>query len=112
MSVNANPWVPGRAVVSRQGHDAGRAFLVVQVLDERTVLLADGQTRKLAHPKKKQTKHLKPAPLLAPEAFSAQLVRAGAADAAIRKALAQLDQPAQAGANRITNKEEYALVQE
>ena len=101
----------GRAVVSTQGHDKGRAFVVVKVLDERYVLLADGDTRKLEHPKKKQLKHLRVAPQTFPEALSNQLIRAGAADAAIRKALSTITNPT-AGADRISNKEEYALVQE
>jgi ribosomal protein L14E/L6E/L27E len=101
----------GRAVVSTQGHDKGRAFVVVKVLDERYVLLSDGDTRKLERPKKKQLKHLRVAPHTFPEALSSQLIRAGAANAAIRKALSTIDRPT-AGADRITNKEEYALVQE
>ena len=110
--MKAIPMEPGRAVVSTQGHDRGRAFLVVQVLDERYVTIADGDTRKVARPKKKQRKHVRPAPQTFPEALSAPLIRAGAADAAIRKALATLIKPENAGADRITNKEECALVQE
>ncbi|MCL1854946.1 MAG: KOW domain-containing RNA-binding protein [Clostridia bacterium] len=49
----------GRAALSRQGHDKGRWFVVVGVLDEGYVLIADGRTRLLEKPKKKQCKHLK-----------------------------------------------------
>lgn len=102
----------GRAVVSTQGHDRGRAFLVVAVPDEKYVLLADGDTRKLANPKKKQLKHVRPTPHTFPEALDTVLVRAGAADAAIRKALAPLAKPVRNGAAPNSNKEEYAFVQE
>lgn len=107
----AEPFEVGRAVTSRQGHDRGRAFLVVALPDERYALIADGDTRTLTHPKKKQRKHLRPEPLVAAEALSPQHARAGTADAAIRKALSQLKAKGNAGADRMTDKEEYALVQ-
>jgi len=52
----------GRAVRSTQGRDTGRYFVVMQVLDDEFVLMADGLTRKLSHLKKKKIKHLKPKP--------------------------------------------------
>ena len=55
---------PGRVVLSTQGRDAGRYFIVLQVIDEQFVLMADGQSRKLAHPKKKKVKHLRAKPIL------------------------------------------------
>ena len=45
---------PGRVVQSTQGRDAGRYFVVLQVVDDRHVLMADGQSRKIDHPKKKK----------------------------------------------------------
>ena len=38
---------PGRVVQSTQGRDAGRYFVVLQVVDDRHVLMADGQSRKI-----------------------------------------------------------------
>ena len=61
--MKARPTEPGRVVISTQGHDAGRWYAVISVLDERMVLLADGETRRLAKPKKKQVKHLRALPL-------------------------------------------------
>ena len=49
----------GRLVVSRQGRDAGRPMLIVKVIDEDYVFVADGDLRKLSNPKKKKLKHLK-----------------------------------------------------
>lgn len=53
----------GRVVKSRQGRDAGRYFVILQVVDDQFVLLSDGLTRKLDHLKKKKVKHLQPKPL-------------------------------------------------
>jgi len=56
------PLEPGRVVLSLAGRDEGRYFVVLQQLDDQHVLLADGDTRKHQHPKKKKIKHLKPCP--------------------------------------------------
>ena len=48
----------GRAVTSKAGRDKGRTFLIVGIADDNHVLVADGETRKLANPKKKKLKHL------------------------------------------------------
>ena len=57
------PMETGRAVQSLQGRDAGRCFVILQVVDYQFVLMADGLTRKLDHPKKKKVKHLHPKPV-------------------------------------------------
>lgn len=57
------PMETGRAVQSLQGRDAGRCFVILQVVDDQFVLMADGLTRKLDHPKKKKVKHLHPKPM-------------------------------------------------
>ena len=57
------PFEIGRVVQSRQGRDAGRCFVILQVVDDQFVLMADGLTRKLDHLKKKKVKHLHPKPL-------------------------------------------------
>ena len=56
--------IPGRVVLSTQGRDEGRYFIVLAVIDENFVLMADGLTRKIDHPKKKKIKHLRPKPIL------------------------------------------------
>lgn len=58
---------PGRVVLSRQGRDEGRYFVILEVVDEQFVMMADGLTRKLTHPKKKKLKHLYPKPVLVEE---------------------------------------------
>jgi len=49
---------PGQLVSSRAGRDRGRYYLVIGVVDERTVLVADGQVRRVANPKRKNPRHL------------------------------------------------------
>lgn len=49
----------GDVVCSVKGRDAQKHFIVVKVVDEQYVLIADGALHKLAKPKKKKVKHLK-----------------------------------------------------
>lgn len=113
--MKAIPYEIGRVVTSRQGHDKGRAFLVVGLIDERHVWIADGDTRKLAKPKKKQRMHLHAEPFVATDALAQIAAATQTADSAIRKALAtstHTRNPGSPRAERSTDKEEYALVQE
>jgi len=55
---------PGRVAESIQGRDRGLCFLVLEVLPEGIVTIADGRHHKLEHPKKKKTKHLRAKPVL------------------------------------------------
>ena len=48
-------------VVSLSGRDKNRIFMVVEVVDQNYVVIADGMLRKLEKPKKKKMKHLKKA---------------------------------------------------
>ncbi|CCJ33288.1 MULTISPECIES: KOW domain-containing RNA-binding protein [Caloramator] len=48
----------GQIVHSRAGRDKGRYFIVVGIVDENYVLIADGDLRKIERPKKKKIKHL------------------------------------------------------
>lgn len=48
----------GKVVYSKNGRDKGRMFVIVEVVNERFVLLADGDLRKIENPKVKNIKHL------------------------------------------------------
>ncbi|ADU52351.1 LSU ribosomal protein L14E [Thermaerobacter marianensis DSM 12885] len=48
----------GQLVTSRAGRDRGRPYLVVGVLDDRFVLVADGDLRPVDRPKRKNMRHL------------------------------------------------------
>ncbi|MCL2821631.1 MAG: KOW domain-containing RNA-binding protein [Firmicutes bacterium] len=49
----------GDLVKSRAGHDEGRIFIVIEVLDKDFVKIADENYRLLSNPKLKRAKHLK-----------------------------------------------------
>ena len=110
--MKADAYELGRVVASRQGHDKDRLFVVVALAEDQQVLIADGQTRKVTHPKRKRLKHLAALPYNCADALTPLHLRAGTADAAIRKALVQLSTYQNDEAKRKTNKEECALVQE
>jgi large subunit ribosomal protein L14e len=81
---------PGTVVLSKAGRDAGRYFVVVGRVDDQYVLLADGDLRKLANPKKKKLKHLDVKPVTLP-AVKEKLTRgSGLYDAEIRRDLEAL----------------------
>ena len=50
----------GRLAFSKAGHDKGKLYLVIREEGER-VWLADGRTRGVLAPKKKNGKHIQPA---------------------------------------------------
>ncbi|MCH5162692.1 MAG: KOW domain-containing RNA-binding protein [Clostridiales bacterium] len=49
----------GDIVISRAGHDSGKAFIVTSVVSDDFVLIADGKTRKIESPKLKRIRHLR-----------------------------------------------------
>ena len=79
--------IPGRVVLSTQGRDEGRYFVVLEVIDENFVRMADGLTRKVDHPKKKKVKHLRPKPIVV-EVDGSKLPNKHLQDNDLRNALA------------------------
>lgn len=81
----------GQIVVSRAGRDAGKRFVVIKVIDELFVEVADGNLRRLENPKKKKIKHLNITDEKAENI--AEKLKSGSriTNAEIRKALADLD---------------------
>lgn len=57
--MSANNFQLGQVVRSTAGRDAGGIFLLVGILNDKNVLVADGNLRKINSPKKKNVKHLK-----------------------------------------------------
>ena len=49
----------GSIALSLAGRDKDRTFIIVGVLDETYVYVADGRKRKIEKPKKKKLKHLR-----------------------------------------------------
>lgn len=114
--MKATPTESGRVVIATQGHDAGRWYVILRMLDERNALLCDGHSRKLDKPKKKQIKHLRALPLSV--AVDGRGGSGGKiADSDIRKALLEARNAYEtktAGAPMVARqeKEECAFVQE
>jgi len=48
----------GQFVRSKAGRDKDRVFIVMKVIDEKYVLIADGDLRRIEKPKKKKIRHL------------------------------------------------------
>ena len=48
----------GSVVIAKAGRDKGKAFAVTQVLSDREVLIADGKSRPIERPKRKNIIHL------------------------------------------------------
>lgn len=78
----------GRVVLSRAGRDMDRYFVVVGQVDEQHVLVADGDLRKVAAPKKKKLKHLSTKPACMSEIRTKLEKGEQIQDAQIRKFLA------------------------
>lgn len=57
----------GQVVSSRAGRDRGRLFIVVSLNDDRTVCVADGETRTIDRAKRKNLRHLTVHPHVAHE---------------------------------------------
>lgn len=51
---------PACIVKSTAGRDKGLYFIVTDVVDDKYVLLCDGDLRRIDKPKRKKVKHLKP----------------------------------------------------
>lgn len=50
----------GQLVTSRAGRDSGKPFFIIGRLDERYVVVADGETRGVGRPKRKNVRHVRP----------------------------------------------------
>jgi ribosomal protein L14E/L6E/L27E len=48
----------GQFVRSKAGRDRDRVFIVMKIVDEKYVLIADGDLRRIEKPKKKKIRHL------------------------------------------------------
>jgi ribosomal protein L14E/L6E/L27E len=79
----------GQIVHSRAGRDKDRFFIVVSLVNEEYVLIADGDLRKINNPKKKKIKHLVLHDVYAEGIKSMLLNNQRVVDADLRKALSQ-----------------------
>ncbi|NLM59382.1 MAG: RNA-binding protein [Clostridium sp.] len=81
----------GQVVYSIAGRDAGRKFIVVEIVDDRRVKISDGDLRRVEKPKLKKLKHLKFTNIV--DLTLSEKIKKGAkvSNAEIRKALADID---------------------
>jgi ribosomal protein L14E/L6E/L27E len=48
----------GKVVYSKAGRDAGKKFIIVDIVDDNNVLISDGNLRRIEKAKPKKIKHL------------------------------------------------------
>ncbi len=49
----------GEMVISTAGRDAGRYFVVISIIGDKYIEIADGDLRKIENPKRKNINHVK-----------------------------------------------------
>lgn len=81
----------GQVVYSKAGRDAGKKFIVVDVIDELYVLISDGDLRRIEKPKKKKIKHLKLSEEVIENISDKLIKKMKVTNSEIRKALAVLE---------------------
>jgi Ribosomal protein L14E/L6E/L27E len=77
----------GRVVYSLAGRDKGRFYVVVEIVDDKNVKIADGDFRKIGKAKTKKIMHLKAQEPIFPEIAAKISEGKEVQDAEIRKAL-------------------------
>ncbi len=78
----------GRIALSKAGRDKGGRFAVIGRADDAHVWIADGETRKIARPKRKKLMHLAFEKSKVADIEAILALPGGTADAALRRALA------------------------
>lgn len=68
--------VIGQIVKISRGRETGQLAIVIDIVDDRFVLLADGEKRKYDRPKKKNANHIIPTHYISPEVQNS-LLRTG-----------------------------------
>lgn len=48
----------GSVVIAKAGRDKGKMFAVIKLTDDRSALIADGRSRPIERPKRKNLRHL------------------------------------------------------
>lgn len=59
-AVNSGIKMEGYLVKSTAGRDSGRFFIIIGEVNEKYILLADGDLRPIERPKKKKLRHVQP----------------------------------------------------
>lgn len=83
---------PGELVTSTAGRDAGRRYIVVKRLEDGFVAVADGESRRIRSPKRKNVKHLRTHSLIDEELGEALAREERVADQRLRESLERLSE--------------------
>lgn len=81
----------GRVVYSKCGRDSKKYFIVIKIINEEYVYIADGSLRTIQKPKKKKIKHLIPKPFVSEEIKELVLSGKEISNSEIRKFLQSVD---------------------
>ncbi|GAA0418745.1 MAG: KOW motif-containing protein [Bacillota bacterium] len=79
----------GQVVRIMQGREAGQYALVIKIIDEKYVLLADGEKRKYDRPKKKNLHHIERMDYISPEVQNSLLETGRVTNGKLRFAIAK-----------------------
>ncbi|GGB49365.1 RNA-binding protein [Virgibacillus dakarensis] len=79
----------GQVVRIAQGREAGQYAVVIKMVDERYVLLADGEKRKYDRPKKKNLHHIEVMDYISPEVQNSLLETGRVTNGKLRFAIAK-----------------------
>ncbi|NSW91208.1 MAG: RNA-binding protein [Firmicutes bacterium] len=82
----------GELVCSTAGRDAGRKFIIVDIIDNKYVLISDGDLRKIEKPKKKKIKHIESSGIMIDSLSKKLENRMKITNAEIRKEIARYAQ--------------------
>lgn len=79
----------GQFVLIKKGREAGQFAVVIKILDDRFVLIADGEKRKFHSPKKKNIHHLEFFDCVSPEVQNSILETGRVTNGKLRYALSR-----------------------
>lgn len=79
----------GQVVRVLQGREAGQYAIIIKIIDDRFVMLADGEKRKFDRPKKKNIQHLEILDHVSPEVQNSLLETGRVTNGKLRFALSK-----------------------
>ncbi|MBY7141705.1 KOW domain-containing RNA-binding protein [Virgibacillus sp. NKC19-3] len=79
----------GQVVRIMQGREAGQYAVVIKIMEDRYVLLADGEKRKYDRPKKKNVSHIELMDYISPEVQNSLLETGRVTNGKLRFAIAK-----------------------
>jgi len=82
----------GQFVKSKAGRDKDKIFIIIDIVDDLYVLIADGDLRKVEKPKKKKIKHLSKFNLVSDEIVKRKIEGKKITNLVLRKEIEKLGQ--------------------